>query len=151
MNTQRPPKPVILVLDPTPTFPRILRAILRRNGYDAEVIAFQQPGVAIFWLSGKMDARKAAKYPLPLPPWDRYPPRKPLTLAIVSLAFPAPSRTRVMTLLRLTDPRPHLFTTSTNEELAASERRDSWRHVVSHIPRPLTETDVIERLRQFLS
>jgi hypothetical protein len=149
MKPTTPQSPFLLVIDPTPTFSTILKAVLRREGYEVEIVAFQQPGMAIFWLSGEMDRRKAAKRPL-ASPWDEYPALKPPTVAIISLAFPTQVCNRMLALLLLQEPRAHLFTTSTMEELAASQSQEYWRHVVSHIPRPLKVDDVIERLIPFL-
>ena len=145
MKSTTPQSPFLLVVDPTPTFPTILKASLRRAGYEIEIVAFQQLGMAIFWLSGEMDRRKAAKRPL-ASPWDEYPALKPPTVSIVSLAFPAQACNRLLGLLLLQEPRAHLFITSTMEELSASQSQEYLRHAVSHIPRPLIIDDVLERL-----
>jgi hypothetical protein len=149
MNSENPERPVLLILDPSLTFSRILTIILNREGYDVEIVAFQEVGMALFWLSGEMDRRKA-HYPF-VSPWDHYPALKPSTLAIVSLAFPAHHCNHLLALLLLQEPpRPHLFTTSTKEELSVNQSQGYWGHVVSHIPRPLKVADVLERLRPFL-
>ena len=149
MMSEKLERPVILILDPSLTFSRILTVILNREGYDVEIVAFQEVGMALFWLSGEMDRRKT-HYPF-VSPWDHYPVLKPSTLAIVSLAFPASHCNRILALLLLQElPRPHLFTTSSKEELSANQSQEYWRHVVSHIPRPLKVVDVLERLLPFL-
>lgn len=149
MTLETPQKSLLLVVDPTPTFAPILKIALRRGGHEVETVAFQRTGMAVFWLSGQMDRRKAAKRPLPSL-WDDYPEFRPPTLAIVSLAFPAVACNRVLALLMLQEPRPHLVTTSTEEELAANQSYAYWRHIAAHLPRPLIMDEVRQRLTPLL-
>src|SRR5438876_3585720 len=63
MNTERPQDPFVVVLDPTRTFAPILKTILYREGHEVEIIAFYQPGMTLFWLSGEMEMQvKGAWY-----------------------------------------------------------------------------------------
>ena len=96
MHSEKPEKPLLLIVDPTTTFPLILAVALRRAGcQDVEIVSFQKTAMAAFWLSGKMDQTKAAKYPF-VSPWDAYPALRLPTLAIVHLAFPADEREEVL-------------------------------------------------------
>lgn len=153
MKLQPLEKPLLLVVDPAPTFPLILNVILRRaDCTKVEVVAFQTTELATFWLSGEMDRRKATKYPF-VSPWDASPTLRPPTMAIVSLCFPPDERDRVMDRLSCQFPKTAVITTSTREEyLAMDDRWDEvyWRRVVSHLPRPTRDTDVIERVTPLL-
>ncbi len=145
--------PLLLIVDPAPTFPLIMSAILRRADCLIESIAFQTTKLAIFWLSGEMDQEKAMKRPLATS-WDEYPPLRSPTVAIVSLSFSLDERDRVMDWLYVHARTTKIITTSTEEELQAlGDYRDEmyWRHVVAHLSRPLTVEDVVERVVHALS
>jgi hypothetical protein len=153
MTSEKPEKPLLLIVDPTPTFPLILTVALRRAGQDIEIVSFQKTDMATFWLSGKMDQTKAAKYPF-ASPWDACPPLRLPTLAVVHLAFPADERERVLDNLYCLSRTTKIMTTSTKEELLALDNRWDevyWRQVVSHLPRPARDTDVIERVIPILT
>ncbi len=145
--------PLLLIVDPAPTFPLIVSVILRRANCTAEVVAFQTTALATFWLNGKMDQKKATKRPLATA-WDQYPTRRCPTIAIVSLSFSLDEREHVMDWLYVHCHTTKIITTSTDAELQElGDDRDEvyWRHVVSHLPRPTQDTDVIERVTPFLS
>ncbi len=146
------PVPLLVVIDPTPTFPLILKAILRRAECpEVSIAAFQTTEQAIFWLSGKMDQKKAT-YPF-VSPWDAYPALRPPTIAIMSLHFLPDERDSVMDRFYCHFPKTALLTTSTQEAyLAMDNRWDEvyWRRVVSHLPRPAREIDVVERIAPLL-
>ena len=144
--------PLILVVDPALTFPLILKAVLRRaDCSEVEVVAFPTPELAIFWLNGEMDEKKT-KYPFGSP-WDAYPARRRPTIAIVSLSFSLDERDRIMDWLYVHYRSTKIITTSTDEEVhALGDDRDElyWRRVVSHLPRPARDTDVIEQVLPLL-
>ena len=50
--------PLLLVFDPSLVFPPILKATLRRAGFEVDIVAFQQVEMAVFWLTGEMDREK---------------------------------------------------------------------------------------------
>ncbi|MBA2391974.1 MAG: hypothetical protein H0V70_04435 [Ktedonobacteraceae bacterium] len=145
--------PLLLIVDSAPTFPLIVSVILRRAGCPVEVVAFQTPELAIFWLSGTMDEKKATKYPLGSP-WDAYPPLRRPAIAIVSLHFPPDERDLVMDWLYVHSRRTKIITTATEEEMqAVGDDRDElyWRCVVAHLPRPARDTDVITHVTAALA
>lgn len=147
MKLQPLDPPLLLIIDPAPTFPRIVSVILRRADCPVEVIAFQTTELAIFWLSGNMDTKKAT-YPF-CSPWDAYPPLRRPTIAIMSLSFSLDERDLVMDWLYVHHRSTKIITTSTDEEVhALGDDRDElyWRHVVAHLPRPTRSTEVIERV-----
>jgi hypothetical protein len=141
--------PLLLVVDPSLVFPLILKTTLRRAGFEADIVAFQQAEMAIFWLTGEMDREKGKKYPF-TSPWDAYPALRLPTSAIVSLDFPIDERERVMDWLYVKSHRTKIITTSTSteEEHNQDESRDElyWRHVVSHLPQPIMVEEVSERV-----
>lgn len=153
MTSEKPEKPLLLIVDPTPTFPLILTVALRRaDCQDVEIVSFQKTDMATFWLSGKMDQTKAAKYPF-ASPWDAYPALRLPTVAVVHLAFPADERERVLDNLYCLSRTTKIMTTSTKEELLALENRWDevyWKQVVSHLPRPVTIPDMVERVTALL-
>jgi hypothetical protein len=141
-------EPLLLVVDPSLVFPQILKAILRRIGSEIESVAFQQTEIAAFWLTGEMDREKAEKYPF-TSPWDAYPALRLPTIAIVSLGFPIEEQERIMDWLYVRSPTTKIITTSAEEELHNLDNyRDElyWRHVVSHLPKPVTVENVVERV-----
>jgi hypothetical protein len=146
------PVPFLLIVDPTPTFPLILKAMLRRAECpEVAIAAFQTTEQATFWLSGKMDQEKA-KYPF-VSPWDAYPAFRPPTLAIVSLHFLPDERDHVMDRLYCCFPKTAILTTSTLDAYRAMDNRWDevyWRRVVSHLSRPAREIDVVERIAPLL-
>ena len=154
MKLQPLDPPLLLIVDPAPTFPLILKAILRRASCDeVEVVTFPQPEQAIFWLSGQMDQEKATKYPF-FSPWDECPALRRPMIAIVSLSFPLDERDRIMDWLYVRYRATKIITTSTDEEVhALGDDRDElyWRRVVSNLPRPARDTDVVERVIPFLT
>lgn len=143
-------KPFLLIVDPLPTFSKVLAALLRRAGHESEIIAFQEPQIAHLWLSGLMDCEKAEKYPF-TSPWDAYPPFRRPTLAVVNLAFPAKMRKQVLSTLWRQ--QVVVVTTSTEEVLRRETCWDEryWSAVVTHILRPLRTEDVLERLLALLA
>lgn len=153
MIFEKPEKQLLMIVDLTLTFPLILTVALRRAGcQDIEIVSFQKTDMATFWLSGKMDQTKAAKYPFGSP-WDAYPTLRLPTLAIVHLAFPADERDRVLDRLYCLSRTTKIMTTSTKEELLALENRWDevyWKQVVSHLPRPVTIPDMVERVTSLL-
>jgi hypothetical protein len=146
------PTPLIVVVDQTSTFPLILNLALRRAACpEFTIAAFQTTELAACWLSGTMDQQKA-RYPFGSP-WDAYPALRPPTIAIVSLHFLPDERDRVMDRLYCQFPKTAIITTSTQEAyLAMDDRWDEvyWRRVVSHLPRPAREADMIERITPLL-
>jgi hypothetical protein len=141
-------KSLLLVVDPSLVVAQILNVTLRRAGCEVEIVSFQQTEAAIFWLSGEMDRTKAKKRPLATP-WDRYPALSPPTIAIVSLGFPIDEQEHIMDWIYVHFRPTKIITTSTVEELHAlddSRNELYWRHVVSHLPQPVTVEEVIERV-----
>ena len=149
-------KPLLLVIDPSLVFPQILKATLRRADCEVEIIAFQQTEMAVFWLSGEMDRKKAGgKYPF-TSPWDAYPELRHPTLVIVSLGFPIEERERIMDWFYVRSPTTKIITTSALIEEEVPDQDDYrdelyWRHVVSHLPQPVRVEEVIERVIPVLS
>lgn len=152
MEPMKPELPLLLIVDPSTTLPPILKAILRRACQEMEIVSFQKTDQAIFWLSGAMDYRKATKYSL-LSPWNAYPALKSPTIAIVSLDFPARQRDRMMALVCLQEPYPHLFTTSATKGHFICRNLKSWKyrkHIVSHIPIPVNVDEMLRCLVPFI-
>jgi hypothetical protein len=153
MISEKLEKPLLLIVDTTPTFPLILTIALRRAGcQNVEIVSFQKMAMATFWLSGKMDQTKAAKYPF-MSPWDTYPALRLPTLAVVHLAFPAHEHEEVLDRLYCFSRTTKIMTTSTKEELLALENHWDevyWKQVVSHLPRPVTIPDMVERVTALL-
>jgi hypothetical protein len=148
MKLIKPEKPLLLVVDPSLVLAQILNVTLRRAGCEIEMVSFQQTEIAIFWLSGEMDRAKAVKRPLATP-WDSYPDVRHPTIVIVSLGFSPDERERVLDRIYCLSRAIKIITTSTKEELLdQGDHWDEryWTRVVSHLPKPVTVEDVIERV-----
>jgi CheY-like chemotaxis protein len=141
-------QPLLLVVDSSLVFLRILQAALRRAACDVEIVAFQEAAMADAWLSGTAKEQQNVAYPF-ASPWDKYPEVRPPTIAIVSLGLPIDERDVVMDRLFVLSRETKIITTSTQEELlhqASHWDEGYWRHVVSHLPKPIRCEDVIERV-----